>query len=292
MGAVCPVTRAHEGRAFGFTLIELLVVIAILAILAALLLPALALAKENAQAAHCLSDLRQWGCAVQLHAADSEDAIPRDGTDSDGEYGVDTGHTTGPGSPRDSAAWFNALPPFMAGQPFSYYAALSGPPRTRLPFPGNAAGRLWHCPRARAAGGDNFLKGGSFGFFSYCLNIDLKLKSSIRNDVQGNSYTHPDMPRLNSVRNPSAVVLLTEAAFSPTLETYVGVPDRNGIFPAARWQRFAKRHSGRGTLVFLDGHAAQLPFAYVYKCDTPDREEKFNPDVIWNPNRDLLQSSP
>ncbi len=278
---------ACRKRGQGFTLIELLVVIAIIAILAGLLLPALSRSKDKAQAVRCLSNERQWGIALQCNAADAEDTIPRDGTDNGGQYGVDTGNTTGPGSPRDGNAWFNLLPPAMADQPLSYYYGLPGPPKTKMPFPGNSSSKMWHCPKARVGSSDNFLKGGSFGFFSYVMNLDLKLKSTIRNGVVGNSWNYPDMPKLSAVRNASSVVLLTEAAFSPTLESYVGEPNRNGIFPAARWQRFAKRHSDRGTLVFLDGHSTQLPFSYVYKGNTADREEKFNPDVYWNPNRDL-----
>src|SRR5260221_656604 len=163
----------HSLSRRGFTLIELLVVIAIIAILAGMLLPALSKAKSKAQTIKCLSTLRQWGLGLQIYATDNNDGIPRDGTDAGGQYGVDTGMTTGPGSPNDPAAWFNVLPPVMADQPFSnYWNSTKSNYRQNLPFPGEK-GKVWNCPTAKAAGGDNFLKGGSFGFFSFVMNLDL-----------------------------------------------------------------------------------------------------------------------
>ena len=159
-------------------------------------------------------------------------------------------------------------------------------------MPNNNVGKMWQCPAARITASDlQQIQGGKWGVWSYNMDIDLKLLSSINNGVQNNQYDYPTMPKFSRLRNPSADVYFTDVAASVTLELYSASPSRNGVLPENRWDQFSNRHDGRGTLAFIDGRAQLYQWNYVYNQNGgfagTSRVEKFNPDIYWNPNRDI-----
>jgi prepilin-type N-terminal cleavage/methylation domain-containing protein len=130
-----------------FTLIELLVVIAIIGILAAFILSALARAKEEGRTTQCASNLRQWGLAYGMYAADNDDFLPRRG------QGVQP--LTQTDRPDD---WFNALPIYFSLPSFSEMISNNELPAAYSPS-------IFICPSAKDPGGTYFLP--------YGMNMNL-----------------------------------------------------------------------------------------------------------------------
>ncbi len=252
----------------GFTLIELLVVIAIIAILAAMLLPALAKAKEKAKRINCVSNLRQWGLAVQMYSSDNGDVLPRDGMTGTTYGSSGGGQYPGPsmtandGTPDDPYAWFNLLPGLIGDRTLSqfWHDTASTDPTVKMPFPGGK-GKIWQCPSAQMVGSDvatvEASGGGANGWFSYAMNLDLKHKDPTYTTT--GCYTYPSGPKLTNLR-PVNTVFMLDAIFSPSTE---GGSAFNSINPAGRWRSFASRHSKGGIINFFDGHADYYKLADV-----------------------------
>ncbi len=247
--AVRPASRCRvspAGRRRAFTLVELLVVIAIIAILAAILFPVFARARERGQRATCLSNLRQLGSAAQMYADDAEGYLP---------YGHDV--YSGYGAPTGPTYWLQGLEPFLKSR---VVARCPADPDVSdfLPSRGYASN-----PTGEYDGGG--AQDESRAIYS----------SYIINGVFTDEWDHRRF-RLNSVRHPSDTVLFAERDTRRLSELGWSNDDdyhpwessldegKLPVYWGPRGGMAAERHASGAAYVFADGHTIWRRFSDTF----------------------------
>lgn len=234
-------------RSKGFTLIELLVVIAIIAILAAMLMPALASARESARQASCLSNLKQLGLASQMYLNAGDDLLPPM------DYHPD---------PQDNTYYTVVFGSYNTGNQDVHYdrGSLSD-------FISGSNGDIWRCPELKSGDVISRVLPDNRVASAYGYNFNLA------NTWTGPGWYDYEYHRIQSIEKTSKTLCFIDSAINylvswgspndygnlrenwtidwyPVADNDFNDPDRDGS------GHF--RHNGRLNALFWDGHVEGL----------------------------------
>ncbi len=206
----------------GFTLIELLVVVAIIAMLIAILLPALNYARQTAQTISCSNNLRQWGIALVMYRADNHGAVC---------------------PARYEAEWYDYLARYVARNLYGYYV-----PQMKDKSDPKA---LHHCPTKSSLWGSASTTNMQY-LPDYAINVDIAPFW-----YRGGWITPNQLLRnLDNLNNATKTLLLadgfsTRATIDRIFDTQVA---EGGLPRLDTHSRIAYRHNGGCNILFADGH--------------------------------------
>jgi prepilin-type N-terminal cleavage/methylation domain-containing protein/prepilin-type processing-associated H-X9-DG protein len=248
--------QARANCRSGFTLLELLISVSIIALLAAILLPAIMQARAATRRTVCLSNLRQWTLAVRMYADAHHGRLP---------YRGDGVQPTTRLDKMDD--WINAIPQFAESPPYIDLVNAKQKPKA-----GDAS--IWICPDAISLDQLRpdelypavFTQIDATTFFAYGMNMALST---------------PYMGRPDSIDKVGP--LQTMAFMADALGPFCSViPHKNGYTPIAR------HVGGTVNIAFLDGRVESYAGDEV-GCRIGDPRR---PDIVWYPPNSLWPGPP
>jgi prepilin-type N-terminal cleavage/methylation domain-containing protein/prepilin-type processing-associated H-X9-DG protein len=230
--------RRGANEAPGFTLLELLVVIAIIAILAALLLPALSKAKLKGQGVACTGNLKQLQICWQLYTDDNADSLPGNTALNPGDLSNRGSWTADPVSWLQGNAWTDTTPTnLQRGVLYRYNQSLG----------------IYRCPADRSTVLDQ-------GIIPRNRSVSVSMYMNFRTGRDDPGY-ELCWHRLGQIQRPGtsqAAVFIEEHEKSIQQSAFgINAPDSLTLFNSSLWTWIsfpATRHNNAGTLSFADGH--------------------------------------
>ena len=223
-------SRGYRSRRAGFTLIELLVVIAIIAVLAAILFPVFAQAREKARQTACLSNVRQMGFAVMMYTQDYDETFPLAAT----------------ATAQGFLNWHHLTDPYVKNK------------------------QVWICPSASLPTRDGLGSlSCHYGFNTYYLNVGIKVLNifSLNNAPGVTLAAVADPTRTVMLADCRGVDGYQTPSH---LSSYLLPPSQPpGKAGADFWGRPDPRHAQGVVAELLDGHAKWFRTSGFYIGQTP-----------------------